>query len=138
MWLTLDRKEYRDKETLGELYVNGIWECLVLEDSLAVNGKKVSGETCIPDGVYHVLITPSPKFKRDLPLICDVPGFDGIRIHPGNTVDDTEGCLLVGENFTTVEGRCFLRNSRNAFDRLFRKMFEAKRDGQNIILEVAP
>lgn len=138
MKLLLDRKEYRDTSTLGDLYVDGNWEAVSLEDAIQPNGVKVAGETCIPPGTYTVVITPSPKFKRNLPLLLDVPGFDGIRIHPGNTPDDTSGCLLVGENFRLVAGVPFLLQSGRAFDRLFTKLFYAKRDGEQITLEVMP
>lgn len=138
MKLILDRSEYRDQATLGELYVNGQWDSVTLEDGLQPNDIKVTGETCIPPGTYQVVITPSPKFKRDLPLLIDVPGFDGIRIHPGNTAEDTSGCLLVGENVTNIAKVPFLLHSGRAFDRLFTKLFYAKRDGESITVEIKP
>jgi hypothetical protein len=67
-----------------------------LEDT--VREKKIAGKTAIPEGTYQVIVNRSPKFKRDLPLLLDVPNFEGIRIHRGNTVKDTSGCILVGEN----------------------------------------
>lgn len=137
MKLVLDRQYYGDSSTQGDLYIDGVWECAVLEDALAVNGVKVSGETCIPDGTYHVLITWSPKFKRRLPLLIDVPGFDGIRIHPGNTPHDTLGCLLVGEAFIH-EPQTALVRSRAAFDRLYEKMCAADSKGEPITIEVNP
>ena len=138
MKIRLDRKEYGDTSTLGDLYVDGNWEAVSLEDQIQPNGVKVYGQTCIPDGTYSVVITPSPKFKRNLPLLVDVPGFDGIRIHPGNTPDDTSGCLLVGENYRMVAGVPFLLQSGRAFDRLFTKMFYALRDGEDISIEILP
>lgn len=67
-----------------------------MEDT--VREKKIAGKTAIPEGTYQVIVNRSPKFKRDLPLLLDVPNFEGIRIHRGNTVKDTSGCILVGEN----------------------------------------
>lgn len=88
------------------------WYCFMLEDEIRSPGVKVYGETAIPPGRYRVLITLSSRFKRYLPLLVGVPGFDGIRIHPGNTAADTKGCLLPG--FTRDEDS--IRRSRDAFD----------------------
>jgi hypothetical protein len=132
--LWIDRSEYTETTTVGDLFVNGVWECVSLEDK--VRPEKIKGETAIPLGKYEVRITWSPRFKRHLPLLIDVPGFDGIRIHPGNTHKDTEGCLLVGENVTTVAGLPFLSHSVRAFDRLFAKLETAKNKKEPIYLEV--
>lgn len=59
---------------------------------------KIPGKTAIPAGLYNVELTFSPKFKRELPLILNVPYFEGIRIHRGNKDEDTEGCLIPGLN----------------------------------------
>lgn len=121
MRLLLDRTQYEKDATVGEIYVDGVFECFSLEDQVRA-GEKVRGQTAIPTGTYEVMITMSPRFKRRLPLLVNVPGFDGIRIHPGNTHEDTEGCLLVGERVIRHEGMPFLTRSRAAFDLLFAKL----------------
>ena len=106
MNLTLKRLNLTPNYTEGELYVNGVYFCKTLEDTnrdLNKNGqfdnneKKVYGETCIPYGKYKVILSYSPKFKRELPEILEVPNFQGIRIHRGNKISDTLGCVLCGE-----------------------------------------
>lgn len=120
MKLLLERQDLTDESTIGKLYVDGEFECYTLEDVLRP-GQKVYGETAIPAGTYEVIITLSPRFKRKLPLLVKVPGFDGVRIHPGNTKDDTEGCILVG----TARKPNMVLNSRVAFNRLFAKLEKA-------------
>ena len=121
MKLTLTRKVMTGESTIGVLSIDGIFQCYTLED-VTRKGSKVWGATAIPAGTYKVLVTMSPRFKRLLPLIVDVPGFDGIRIHPGNTAKDTEGCILVG----TSSGKDVVNNSRVAFEALFSKLKDAK------------
>lgn len=116
--------------TLGSLYVNGVWQCWTLEDAIReipgqpVESWKVKSETAIPAGRYKIAITPSQRFQRRLPLLLDVPGFAGVRIHPGNTVADTEGCLLVGQD--RQAGRVL--RSRVAFEALFAELEDADGD----------
>ena len=125
MKLTLVREILTDVSTIGRLYIDGVFECYILEDRdrrLESGGEKVQNQTAIPLGTYRVEITMSPRFKRLLPLLHSVPQFSGIRIHPGNKAEDTEGCLLPG----TAIGRNTVLNSRVAFDKLFGKLQSAK------------
>ena len=117
MELLLQRKIFTDKSTIGELFVDGVFECFTLEDVVR-DDEKIKKVTAIPDGIYTVLVTWSPRFKRQLPLLINVPGFDGIRIHPGNTDKDTDGCILVGN----TRGKDFIGESRIAFDNLYKKL----------------
>jgi hypothetical protein len=132
MRLRLERAEAGVIATLGILYVDDVFCCYTLEDPVREAGVKIPGQTAIPYGRFPVIITWSPKFKRRLPLIGDVPNFEGIRIHPGNTVDDTEGCILVGKS---IDGD-HLVQSRVAFDDLFKQLDDAQSQGEGIVLDI--
>lgn len=108
------------RSTIGSMYLDGRFECYTLEDVVR-QGEKVPGQTAIPEGIYTVQITFSNRFKRDLPLLLNVPNFEGIRIHPGNTDADTEGCILVGR----ATGVDAIYNSRDAFNTLYPKILAA-------------
>lgn len=104
--LTLKRDTYTSKTTIGKLYVNDLFICDTLEDvcrdlnkdgDLKDSGEsKVYGETAIPSGIYKMIINISPRFKKLLPRLIGVEGFDGVLIHTGNIPADTHGCILVG------------------------------------------
>lgn len=96
MKLKLIRKWFTEDSTLGELYINDKFFCYTLEDVVRENGDKVKGKTAIWYGTYNITIDYSNRFKKDMIHILDVPMFEGIRIHAGNTDEDTEGCILVG------------------------------------------
>lgn len=100
--LELKRIAKRDTYTIGKLFVEGEYFCDTLEDTVRVFGAdgsgKIPGKTAIPEGLYRIILSRSNRFKRLLPELVDVPYFSGVRIHAGNTEDDTEGCILVGEN----------------------------------------
>lgn len=108
MEIKLHRKWRRKGYSIGILYINGQRICETLEDedrglkqelSLpTLKSMKVKGQTAIPVGTYQVLMTFSPKYKRIMPLVSNVPAYEGIRIHSGNTNRDTEGCILCGRN----------------------------------------
>jgi len=100
-YLKLNRVYYGKDYTIGKLYVNGAYFCDTIEDpvrTLKSKEDKVPGKTAIPPGIYKIILNESPKFKRILPRLIDVPFFDGILIHRGNRASDSEGCIIVGEN----------------------------------------
>lgn len=108
MKLEVKRIARKPTYTIGKLYIDGKYFCDTIEDrdrGLMQSDKldyikkvKIANETAVPTGTYKVIINISPKFKRNLPRLLDVPGFDGILIHRGNTDKDTSGCIIVGEN----------------------------------------
>lgn len=130
MKLELIREPSVNGCTLGRLVVDGKFECHTLED--VVRKEKIYGETAIPAGVYEVIINFSNRFKRDLPLLVNVPGFEGIRIHPGNVAADTYGCILPGKTRTTNS----VGSSVLAFNALYAKILKAWVRGENIQITI--
>ena len=120
MQITVKRLHKTNTSTIGELLIDGIFQCYTLED--VERPVKIKNETAIPKGTYKVIINQSNRFKRLLPLLLNVPNYEGIRIHSGNTNHDTEGCILVGQ----TRGNNYVGQSRKAFDKLFKKMQAAK------------
>lgn len=130
MRMTIERKEY-PSYTAGSLFIDNVWFCYTLEDK--VRDAKIYGETAIPYGTYDVIVTMSARFKKPLPLLLNVPNFSGVRIHSGNTKENTEGCILVGMD-NGNDG--FLGDSRTAMRRLMSEIDFAIKSGENIILEI--
>jgi len=119
MEMILLRRHLGAKATEGRLFVDGKQECYTLED--VVRDKKIPGETAIPAGRYEVTVNESTRFKQLMPLLMNVPNFEGVRIHTGNTDADTHGCILVG----TDPGSAFddqIANSKAAYAALFPKI----------------
>lgn len=141
MKLTLKRIARRDTYTIGHLYIDGERFCDTIEDTdrglqqalpLSVNqARKRKGATCIPSGRYQVTLgVKSPRFSKVsqykacdgyLPRLLNVPAFDGVLIHIGNTARDTDGCILVGRN--TIKGQ--VTNSTDTFWRLYERLQQA-------------
>lgn len=140
MKLFVARREGTNGFTSGRFYIDTTFECYTLEDEVReVKGKpvaewKIKGETAIPRGTYKVIINYSNRFKRDLPLLLNVEGFTGVRIHPGNTAANTEGCILVGDE-SSEDG--FMGKSKQAFDRLFPKIKAALDGGEKVFITIA-
>lgn len=133
MKIIVRRFEYSDSYTVSRMYLDDVYECFVLEDKVREPGVKVFGETAIPAGVYKVIIDFSNHFQRTLPHILDVPMFEGIRIHSGNTDKDTDGCLLVGKVWPG--GNCIL-SSKIAYEAFFPKLEAALNKGEEVTIEV--
>jgi len=153
MELIVKRKWKKDKYTIGQLYINGKYFCDTLEDkdrglsndmSLSdIMKKKQYGVTAIPYGTYKVdMNTVSPKYAarnaqytrpygHKMPRILNVKGYDGVLIHPGNTANDTLGCLLVGKN--TVVGK--VMNSQATWKQLMDKLLT---DKNNVTIKFVP
>lgn len=120
MKIQIKRLHRTENSTIGELTIDGKFECYTLEDK--ERDVKIKSETAIKKGTYKVIINQSNRFKRLLPLLLNVPEFEGVRIHSGNSNHDTEGCILVGK----TRSKDFIGQSRKAFDTLFEKMQKAK------------
>ncbi len=129
MELRVERTDFSETSTIGKLYVDDQFECYTLEDK--VRPVKIKGETAIPAGRYEVIINFSQRFGRMLPLFLNVPNFEGVRIHPGNTAADTEGCILVGE----TKDAEFIGQSKLAFEGLFNKLKTAS-ESEKIFIEI--
>lgn len=135
MILTLERVQLDPDFTIGELSVDGEHICFTCEDAVRpMTGPdwKVRGKTAIPAGEYLVILTWSNRFGRILPLLVDVPCFDGVRIHAGNTAEDTDGCILTGR-VRTPNG---VGKSGLAFADLFDRIAEARRRGEPVHINV--
>lgn len=125
MNLNLIRKWFTPISTIGELFVDDIYECFTLED-VCHEGPKVPKKTAIPYGRYEIIVTYSKRFEQMMPLLLDVPGFEGIRIHRGNKAEETDGCILVGKE----RYENFIGFSKIAYEALFEKIMEGLNKGK--------
>ena len=142
MELKLERKYRSNNYCIDKLYINGKYFSDALEDpdrgltdtmSLEEIQKiKIKSNTCIPYGTYNITITYSPRFKKNLPLLNNVKGFDGIRIHSGNTPQDTEGCVLLG--FNKIKGQVI--NSKDTVNRFIDIVQKALNKGEKVTITI--
>lgn len=138
MTLRLIREPSKGGATLGALYVDDVWACWTLEDEIRelagvpVAQWKVPALTAIPAGAYSMRLTHSQRFQRVLPLLDGVPGFTGVRIHAGNAIDDTEGCVLVGR--TRLSAR--IGESRLALEPLFARLQVGAAAGEPLTIAI--
>ena len=141
MELLLKRHTFKPTYTMGKLFVNSKYFCDVIEDTvrdLNMDGDlddcgegKVYGKTAIPYGRYEVKLTMSNRFNKVLPILIGVKGFEGIRIHSGNTEQDSLGCLIVGENKEVGK----VLNSRVTMDKLMKEFESHKMEKHYITIE---
>lgn len=135
MKLTLKRIALRPTYTIGKLYIDDAYFCDTLEDTVRDTNKsgkfdngeqKIKGKTAIPYGTYEIKWTYSPRFKKHTPQLMNVPSFEGIRVHAGNTSADTEGCLILGENKQVGK----VLNSRATINKFYPIIKEACSNGK--------
>lgn len=142
MEIQVNRIARKDGYTIGRMSLDGVYFCDTLEDTdrglnstMPVDeilSKKRKGITAIPTGKYDVILTFSPRFKRVLPLLLSVKGYEGVRVHAGNTNKDTEGCLLVGEN----KERGKVLNSRATLEKLMSVLLECEKRKEKISITI--
>lgn len=141
MELLLKRHTFTEKSTISDLAIDGKYFCKILEDKdrglLAtmsieeLKSLKIHGKTAIPKGRYQIVLSYSNRFKKYLPELLHVPAYEGIRIHPGNYAEDTEGCLLPGN--TQVPDAVL--NSVKTFDKLF-EIIKSRVDKEKIYITI--
>lgn len=142
MKLKLKRRFFAEEYTIGALSIDGVQFCDTLEDKNRDHNKdgdlndpgegKVYAKTATPFGTYKVIVNRSPKFKRELPRLLDVPHFEGVLIHRGNTAEDSAGCILVGEN--KVKGKVI--NSTPYEVELVKRIKGAISKGEEVEIEI--
>jgi hypothetical protein len=134
MELILNRILLGNESTIGELSIDSKYFSDTLEDRVRPKGEKVYGETAIPEGTYTVVLSYSPKFKKVLPEILNVPNFTGIRIHSGNTSADSSGCILVGEWDESKAN--WISNSRVTMNKLMSLLRKATNNKEQIKITI--
>jgi len=146
MEIVISRRWRGVNSTVSTVVVNGKAHQFILEDRDRglrsdmepdqIKSEKIYGRTAIPSGRYQVQITYSNRFKRLLPILVGVPGFAGIRIHPGNRHNNTDGCLLPGKTYWKEEQDFVVGTSRTAFEDLQIKITDAIKRGETVWCEI--
>lgn len=134
--LRLNRIYKGDKYTIGHLYAAGQYICDTLEDRVRIlncEADKISKQTAIPASKYKVVLSWSNHFKCMMPELLDVPYFKYIRIHCGNDVSDTDGCILVGYN--KVKGKVI--KSKQAYKKLMQLLEPAFKSGEEVYIYIS-
>lgn len=134
MELKLNRIFLGSSATIGELYADREHIADTLEDRVRPEGEKVYGKTAIPEGTYEMVLSYSPRFKKILPEILNVPNFTGIRIHCGNSSADSSGCILVGT--WDGEKEDWVSDSKIAFNKLMSLLEEATNNKEKVTITV--
>lgn len=141
MKITVQRHTLTARSTISVLSIDGVPTCSVLEDPVRLTGPKVWGDTAIPAGTYGVIVNQSTRFSAKaghpvfLPLLLNVPGYEGVRIHPGNRPADTEGCLLLGV-YSKLQPD-WVSTSQATFAKVFPLLVAATKAGQKITLTIS-
>lgn len=132
MKIKIVRDTYTQESTISNLYINDVFFCYVLEDKVRkANEAKIWGKTAIPAGTYTVVLTFSDRFQQYMPLLLNVPGYQGVRMHWGSFAKDTEGCLLVGTN----KMKDFINGSKTMYAKLFAVLKKAEKT-EKITLQI--
>lgn len=134
MELKLNRIFLGSSATIGELYADREHIADTLEDRVRPEGEKVYGKTAIPEGTYEMVLSYSPRFKKILPEILNVPNFTGIRIHCGNSSADSSGCILVGT--WDGEKEDWVSDSKVAFNKLMSLLQKAANNKEKITITI--
>lgn len=142
MKLELKRIALKPNYTIGKLFINGTYYCDTIEDKvidLNKNGKfddgltKVMHQTAIPYGTFKVVVNHSPKFKRELPRLLDVPYFEGVLIHNGSDQNSSSGCIIVGENKSVGK----VTNSTFYMNNLTARIKDAQNKGETTTITIS-
>lgn len=142
MLIEIKRLYKKADYTIGKMYIDDEYFCDTLEDTdrgltqvmtlAEIKEVKEYGCTAIPTGRYPIAYTYSPRFKKHLPLLLNVPAFEGVRIHSGNTHKDTDGCILLGENKAVGK----VLNSRKTMDEFLRVLKPAIEACEDIWIKI--